>query len=162
MRSSTKEKRFLPRRKPLAHGSYRQGRRASCDNSNCWLAIPLTTSQAPSLRSAHSTHTTTATMQTTRAFNMLRQRAAPAFRAQPVRNLRLQASPKMRSPVPKEEHSAHTISQRIRSLRKIPVELLPIGAVLIVALGAAAYSIGRKFYTDSTLRLSRSGPRADH
>lgn len=39
-------------------------------------------------------------MQSTRAFNMLRQRAMPAFRAQPVRNLRLQASPKMRSPVP--------------------------------------------------------------
>ena len=40
-------------------------------------------------------------MQSTRAFNMLRQRAAPVFRAQqPVRGLRLQSSPKMRSPVP--------------------------------------------------------------
>jgi hypothetical protein len=38
-------------------------------------------------------------MQSTRAFNMLRQRAAPVFRAQqPVRGLRLQSSPKMRSP----------------------------------------------------------------
>ncbi|KAL1585614.1 hypothetical protein WHR41_05990 [Cladosporium halotolerans] len=101
-------------------------------------------------------------MQSTRAFNMLRQRAAPAFRAQPTRGLRLQASPKMRTPVPKEEHSAHTISQRIRSLKKIPVELLPIAAVLAVALGAAGYSIIRKFYTDSTLRLYRSGPSKDH
>ncbi|GAB7322724.1 hypothetical protein MBLNU13_g03616t1 [Cladosporium sp. NU13] len=101
-------------------------------------------------------------MQSTRAFNMLRQRAMPAFRAQqPVRGLRLQASPKMRSPVPKEEHSAHTISQRIRSLKKIPVELLPIGLVLAVALGAAAYSLIRKFTHDSTLRLYRSGPRKD-
>ncbi|KAM0695540.1 hypothetical protein Q7P36_005900 [Cladosporium allicinum] len=100
-------------------------------------------------------------MQSTRAFNMLRQRAAPVFRAQqPVRGLRLQSSPKMRSPVPKEEHSAHTISQRLRSLKKIPVELLPIGLVLAVALGAAGYSILRKFWTDKTLRLSRSGPQA--
>jgi hypothetical protein len=46
-------------------------------------------------------HTHTFTMQSTRAFNMLRQRAAPVFRAQqPVRGLRLQSSPKMRSPVP--------------------------------------------------------------
>jgi hypothetical protein len=38
-------------------------------------------------------------MQSTRAFNMLRQRAFPVFRAQqPVRGLRLQSSPKMRSP----------------------------------------------------------------
>ena len=46
-------------------------------------------------------HTHTFTMQSTRAFNMLRQRAAPVFRAQqPVRGLRLQSSPKMRSPAP--------------------------------------------------------------
>jgi hypothetical protein len=137
-------------------------------------------------------------MQSTRAFNMLRQRAAPVFRAQqPVRGLRLQSSPKMRSPVPvsksttvcpclnanniaeggalrfvpavlkkkarqelKQQSPAHTISQRIRSLKKIPVELLPIGLVLAVALGAAGYSILRKFWTDKTLRLSRSGPQA--
>jgi hypothetical protein len=150
-------------------------------------------------------HTHTHTMQSTRAFNMLRQRAAPVFRAQqPVRGLRLQSSPKMRSPanvrtatkqanieiptltpiaeggalrfVPaalkerkqhpnsttntSKPHAAHTISQRIRSLKKIPVELLPIGLVLAVALGAAGYSILRKFWTDKTLRLSRSGPQA--
>jgi hypothetical protein len=48
-----------------------------------------------------SPHNSTHTMSSTRAFNMLRQRAMPAFRAQqPVRGLRLQASPKMKMPVP--------------------------------------------------------------
>jgi hypothetical protein len=59
--------------------------------------------------SALHTHTHTFTMQSTRAFNMLRQRAAPVFRAQqPVRGLRLQSSPKMRSPVPVSMTYQHT------------------------------------------------------
>lgn len=59
-------------------------------------------------------------------------------------------------PVPKEEHSAHTISQRLRTLKKIPPELIPLGVVIGVALAAAGYSITRKLYTDRTLRLTRS------
>ncbi|GAB7337143.1 hypothetical protein MBLNU457_g2537t1 [Dothideomycetes sp. NU457] len=59
-------------------------------------------------------------------------------------------------PMPKEEHSAHTISQRIRTLKKIPPELIPIGVVLGVAISFAIYSLIRKVYTDGTLRLYRS------
>ncbi|KAI4803575.1 hypothetical protein E4T44_10727 [Aureobasidium sp. EXF-8845] len=63
---------------------------------------------------------------------------------------------KLREPIPKEEHSAHTISQRLRTLKKIPPELIPIGIVLAVAIGFAAYSLIRKLFTDGTLRLNRS------
>lgn len=59
-------------------------------------------------------------------------------------------------PVPKEEHSAHTISQRLRTLKKIPPELIPLGVVLGVAIGAACYSMVNKLFTDKTLRLTRS------
>ncbi|THY10258.1 hypothetical protein D6D01_09347 [Aureobasidium pullulans] len=53
-------------------------------------------------------------------------KARPAARIfQQTRGLK--NTPKLREPVPKEEHSAHTISQRIRTLRKIPPELIPIG-----------------------------------
>ncbi|KAG9518246.1 hypothetical protein KCU99_g1596, partial [Aureobasidium melanogenum] len=65
-------------------------------------------------------------------------------------------TPKFREPIPKEEHSAHTISQRIRTLKKIPPELIPIGIVLAVAISFAAYSLIRKLFTDGTLRLYRS------
>jgi len=68
---------------------------------------------------------------------------------QPSRRFRMAANPD-------EEHRAHTISQRLRTLKRIPPELIPLGIVLGVALGAAAYSIGRKFYVDKQLRLSRS------
>lgn len=57
---------------------------------------------------------------------------------------------------------AHTISQRIRTLKKIPPELIPLGVVLFAAIAAAGYSIVRKFYTDRTLRLYRQGPQKDH
>ena len=53
---------------------------------------------------------------------------------------------------------AHTISQRLRTLRKVPVELIPIGVVLAVALLAAIYSMGHKLFGDKTLRLGRQGP----
>ncbi|SLM35911.1 NADH-ubiquinone reductase complex 1 MLRQ subunit [Lasallia pustulata] len=59
-------------------------------------------------------------------------------------------------PVPKEEHSAHTISQRLRTLKKIPPELIPLGIVLGIALGAAGYSISKKLMSDKTLRLTKS------
>ncbi|RMJ26225.1 hypothetical protein PHISP_02912 [Aspergillus sp. HF37] len=56
---------------------------------------------------------------------------------------------------------AHTISQRLRRLRKIPPELIPLGVVLGAAVGAAIYSSVRKLMTDKTLRLHRSKPE-DH
>jgi hypothetical protein len=53
--------------------------------------------------------------------------------------------------------TAHTISQRLRTLKKIPPELIPLGIVLAVAVGAAAYSLINKLIVDKTLRLSRTG-----
>lgn len=40
--------------------------------------------------------------------------------------------------------------------------LLHTVIVMGAAIGAAAYSIIRKFYTDRTLRLYRTGPNKDH
>ncbi|KAE9963486.1 hypothetical protein BLS_002511 [Venturia inaequalis] len=77
------------------------------------------------------------------------------------RFLNMQPTRRAMRPVPKEEHSAHTITQRIRTLKKIPPELIPLGVVLGFALGIAGYSIIRKFYTDRTLRLSRQGSAGD-
>ncbi|KKZ64841.1 hypothetical protein EMCG_09218 [[Emmonsia] crescens] len=75
-----------------------------------------------------------------------------------TRPLRMQPTRPRLGPVPKENQHAHTVSQRLRTLKKIPPELLPLGVVLAVALGAAAYSIVNKFRTDKTLRLSRPKP----
>ncbi|QIW97338.1 hypothetical protein AMS68_002856 [Peltaster fructicola] len=128
------------------------------------------------LHSLHSIHPLTglksaAKMQSTRMLgsNMLRasqplmrQRAAMQFlRPQQsiMRTLRMQASPVLRSPVPKEEHAAHTISQRLRQLKKVPVELWPLFVVLAVAIVAAGYSLARKLYVDRTLRLYRQGKK---
>ncbi|KAF7883285.1 hypothetical protein BOTCAL_0357g00110 [Botryotinia calthae] len=66
-----------------------------------------------------------------------------------------QPTKKMWSPVPKEEHSAHTISQRLRQWKKIPPELVPLGIVVGVAVGFAFYSLGRKLVVDKQMRLSR-------
>ncbi|KAF2190780.1 hypothetical protein K469DRAFT_721682 [Zopfia rhizophila CBS 207.26] len=71
--------------------------------------------------------------------------------------LYMRQTPRMMRPVPKEDQSAHTISQRLRTLKKIPAELIPLGVVLAVAVGAAFFSMGRKLYTDKTLRLKRQG-----
>lgn len=70
--------------------------------------------------------------------------------------------------------TAHTISQRLRSLKKIPPELIPlgmndrlvlqalsysidifVGIVVGIAVGAAAYSMGRKLVVDKQMRLTR-------
>ena len=68
---------------------------------------------------------------------------------------------------------AHTISQRLRSLKKIPPELLPLGVVIgcvcppesydqcspelsRFALAAAGFAMVRKLFTDKTLRLKKS------
>ncbi|KAK5719816.1 hypothetical protein LTR17_015105 [Elasticomyces elasticus] len=115
------------------------------------------------------------------AATMLRQQAMRSTRtATPVMRVQ-QAARGFRStgrkgrPMPKEEHSgtqpprpipsrtelSHTISQRIRSLKKIPPELIPIGVVLFAAVFAAFYSLLRKFWVDKTLRLRRTGKSAD-
>lgn len=41
---------------------------------------------------------------------------------------------------------------------------MPVAAVVGFAVGAAAFSIGRKFVVDKNLRLARQGPagREDH
>jgi hypothetical protein len=52
----------------------------------------------------------------------------------------------------------HTISQRLRTLKRIPPELLPLGVVIAAALLAAVYSMFNKLMGDKTLRLGRQGP----
>ncbi|KAK0651303.1 hypothetical protein B0T16DRAFT_453783 [Cercophora newfieldiana] len=64
-------------------------------------------------------------------------------------------------PVPKEEQSAHTVSQRLRRLRKIPPELIPLGVVVGFAVCAAGYSSMRHFLVDKTIRLKRQNRAAD-
>ncbi|GAM84368.1 hypothetical protein ANO11243_023620 [Dothideomycetidae sp. 11243] len=77
-------------------------------------------------------------------------RVRPAARiAQQTRGIKFQGSPRRMSPVP-----------RIRTLKKIPPELIPLGIVLAVAVGAAGYSLVRKLMTDGTLRLYRQGTQA--
>ncbi|KAI9044069.1 uncharacterized protein KD926_001892 [Aspergillus affinis] len=78
----------------------------------------------------------------------------------PTRVLRMQASRPFSFPAPKENHSAHTISQRLRTLKRVPPELIPLGVVLGVAVGAAIYSSTHKLMTDKTLRLSRNAPKS--
>ncbi|KAK3191292.1 hypothetical protein K4F52_002502 [Lecanicillium sp. MT-2017a] len=71
---------------------------------------------------------------------------------------------RMMRPVPKEDQAGHTISQRLRKLKDIPAELIPLAAVVGFAVFAAGYSCVRKFVVDKNLRLARQGPagRADH
>ncbi|KAK5798416.1 hypothetical protein VI817_004706 [Penicillium citrinum] len=58
---------------------------------------------------------------------------------------------------------AHTISQRLRQIKKCPPELIPLGVVLGVAVGAAIYASTKKLLTDKTLRLYRNSPEShDH
>ncbi|KAB8254086.1 hypothetical protein BDV32DRAFT_155549 [Aspergillus pseudonomiae] len=78
----------------------------------------------------------------------------------PTRVMRMQASRPFAFPTPKEAQSAHTISQRLRTLKRVPPELIPLGIVLGVAVGAAIYSSGKKLMTDKTLRLSRNSPES--
>jgi len=83
----------------------------------------------------------------------------------PTRLMAMRQSPQLfvrhslplRSPVPKEEHGAHTASQRLRQLKNIPTEIWPLLVVLGVAVVAAAFSITRKLWVDKTLRLKRQG-----
>ncbi|KAF2689598.1 hypothetical protein K458DRAFT_384229 [Lentithecium fluviatile CBS 122367] len=73
--------------------------------------------------------------------------------------LYMRQTARMMKPVPKEEQGAHTISQRLRNLKKIPAELIPLGVVLAVAVGAAVFSLIRKLIVDKNLRLKRSAGR---
>ncbi|KAH9815330.1 hypothetical protein Tdes44962_MAKER05658 [Teratosphaeria destructans] len=99
------------------------------------------------------------------AVNVLKTRATPMMRVQQAART-FRTTSMRKSPVPKEEHAgslpAHTVSQRLRSLKKIPPELIPLGVVLCAAVFAAVYSLTRKLYTDKTLRLYRQGKQADH
>lgn len=84
---------------------------------------------------------------------------------QPTRAMMMRQSPqlfmrqtlRMRTPVPKEEQGAHTVSQRLRQLKNIPTEIWPVILVVAVAVGAAFFSLGRKLVVDRTLRLKRQG-----
>ncbi|KAF2708419.1 hypothetical protein K504DRAFT_409511 [Pleomassaria siparia CBS 279.74] len=90
---------------------------------------------------------------TTRALAAMQPTRALFMRQTP--QLYMRSTARMMSPVPKEEHGAHTISQRLRQLKKIPAELIPLGVVLAIAVGAAVFSIIRKLWVDKTLRLKR-------
>ncbi|KAK3943519.1 hypothetical protein QBC46DRAFT_377305 [Diplogelasinospora grovesii] len=68
---------------------------------------------------------------------------------------------RMMRPVPKEEQAAHTVSQRLRRLRKIPPELFPLGVVVGFAVCAAIYSSLRHFMVDKNIRLKRQNRAAD-
>ncbi|KAJ9300765.1 hypothetical protein DTO271G3_1929 [Paecilomyces variotii] len=76
----------------------------------------------------------------------------------PTRVLRMQPSRPLYYASPKENQSAHTISQRLRQIKKMPPELIPLGFVLCVAVGAGIYSCIHKLTSDKTLRLSRNRP----
>ncbi|ROV89235.1 hypothetical protein VMCG_09886 [Cytospora schulzeri] len=72
-----------------------------------------------------------------------------------------QPTRRMMRPVPNEEQAAHTVSQRLRRLKKIPAELWPLGVVVAFAVTAAGYSITRHLFTDKTIRLKRQNRAAD-
>ncbi|KAI7150421.1 hypothetical protein KC344_g170 [Hortaea werneckii] len=84
---------------------------------------------------------------------------------------RLMPSPSQPAPAPmgSPKSSSHPpapaqASSRPRkqnTLKRIPPELIPLGVVLAAAVFAAGYSIVRKLFTDSTLRLYRQGPDAN-
>ncbi|KAJ5845340.1 NADH-ubiquinone reductase complex 1 MLRQ subunit [Penicillium rubens] len=72
----------------------------------------------------------------------------------PTRMLRMQPTRAFYFPTPKEQQSASAPAQACAP------ELLPIGFVLAVAIGAAVYSCSKKLMTDKTLRLYRNSPES--
>ncbi|KAI0850154.1 hypothetical protein F5Y00DRAFT_260886 [Daldinia vernicosa] len=78
-----------------------------------------------------------------------------------TRAMRMMPTRRMMFPLPKEDQSAHTVSQRLRKLRQIPAELIPLGVVVGFAVFAATYSSLRKFSVDKNLRLSRQNRKED-
>ncbi|KAB2569424.1 hypothetical protein DBV05_g11894 [Lasiodiplodia theobromae] len=94
-----------------------------------------------------------------RATTMLRARPAVDLlvKARPAARM-FHQTPKMRS-MPKDPHSAHTVSQRIRQgIKAIPVEIYPLVAVIACGLSFGVYSFIRPAREDPTLRLHRRGP----
>ncbi|KAI1325904.1 hypothetical protein F5Y16DRAFT_376686 [Xylariaceae sp. FL0255] len=77
-----------------------------------------------------------------------------------TRALRMMPTRRMMA-LPKEEQSAHTVSQRLRKLKSIPAELWPLGIVVGFAVFAAGYSSARKFFVDKNLRLVRQGRKSE-
>ncbi|KAI1826803.1 hypothetical protein F4861DRAFT_536569 [Xylaria intraflava] len=77
-----------------------------------------------------------------------------------TRALRMMPTKRMMR-LPKEDQGAHTISQRLRKLRQIPAELIPLGVVVSFAVFAAGYSCIRKFFVDKNLRLKRENRKAE-
>jgi len=56
---------------------------------------------------------------------------------------------------PEHDHRAHTVTQRLRMIRNMPIELAPLAVVIVFAFIIAFYYGIRKFMTDKTLRLTR-------
>ncbi|KAH8678021.1 hypothetical protein BX600DRAFT_451281 [Xylariales sp. PMI_506] len=79
----------------------------------------------------------------------------------PSQIMRMQPTRRMMRAPPVEDQAGHTVSQRLRKLRKIPAELIPLGVVVGFAVLAATYSITRKFWVDKNLRLQRQNRAAD-
>ncbi|RDA94255.1 hypothetical protein CP533_0630 [Ophiocordyceps camponoti-saundersi (nom. inval.)] len=77
----------------------------------------------------------------------------------PTQRIMFRQSPRVMRPLPNEEQAGHTVSQRLRKLKGIPLELIPLAVVVGAAIFAAGYSIVRKLVTDRNLRLTRTGPR---
>ncbi|KAK6345441.1 hypothetical protein TWF718_007357 [Orbilia javanica] len=90
-----------------------------------------------------------------RATQALRMRPTAMLRMQQTRTVAMRQSPILRMAVPKEEQAGHTITQRLRRIKDVPIELIPLAAVMGVAIVAAGYSMINKLMTDKTLRLSR-------
>ncbi|KAI5796523.1 hypothetical protein EDC01DRAFT_651608 [Geopyxis carbonaria] len=51
--------------------------------------------------------------------------------------------------------SPNTLGSRLRQLKRVPPELIPVGMVVAVAVGLAGYSLTNSIFRDRTLRLSR-------
>ncbi|EXJ82635.1 hypothetical protein A1O3_06448 [Capronia epimyces CBS 606.96] len=105
-------------------------------------------------------------MNPTRLLRLQPLRAAalrqPAFRQSASRQTRPFHNSRVMFRAKANEQSAHTITQRIRSLKKVPPELLPLGVVILFALFAAGFAMTRKLLTDKTLRLHKNPPKPAH
>ncbi|KAF2862590.1 hypothetical protein K470DRAFT_268917 [Piedraia hortae CBS 480.64] len=85
----------------------------------------------------------------------LQRFTALRFPTAPVRGFRTSAL--RMGPVPQEEQSAHTVSQRLRKIKNMPAELWPLAIIMTIAVTAAGFSLTRKLFSDKTLRLNRQG-----
>ncbi|KIX04038.1 uncharacterized protein Z518_07591 [Rhinocladiella mackenziei CBS 650.93] len=105
-------------------------------------------------------------MNTARLLRLQPLRAAafrqPALRQSTLRQTRLFHNTRPMLRTKEDDQSAHTITQRLRNLKRIPPELLPLGVVILFALFAACFAMGKKLMTDKTLRLSKSPPKSAH